>query len=175
MIATAVASRGLDIRGVNHVINYDMCNDIDEFVHRIGRTARVGNNGLATSFYNDKHEGIAPQLTKILQECNQEIPDFLQSYVSEYTYVLLSVIMASYEEGNDAYSTLFCFLFSTIGLTRLMTSLTSLSRTEIGGKVPTLAMQTNTMVPGVATLAQLGATEVAGKDSSSLVLMGKPW
>ncbi|KAG0049444.1 DEAD-box ATP-dependent RNA helicase [Gryganskiella cystojenkinii] len=85
LIATAVASRGLDIRDVNHIINYDLCSDIDDYVHRIGRTARAGNQGLATSFYNDKHDGIAPQLTKILQESNQEIPDFLQSFVSEHT------------------------------------------------------------------------------------------
>ena len=37
LIATAVAARGLDIKNVMHVINYDLCNDIDEYVHRIGR------------------------------------------------------------------------------------------------------------------------------------------
>jgi ATP-dependent RNA helicase DDX3X len=85
LIATAVASRGLDIKDVNHIVNYDLCNDIDDYVHRIGRTARAGNQGLATSFYNDKNETVAPQLTKILQECSQEIPTFLQHYVSEHT------------------------------------------------------------------------------------------
>ena len=45
MVATAVAARGLDIPNVKHVINYDLPNDIDEYVHRIGRTGRVGNVG----------------------------------------------------------------------------------------------------------------------------------
>ncbi|KAG0296386.1 hypothetical protein BGZ98_000989 [Dissophora globulifera] len=87
LIATAVASRGLDIKDVMHVINYDLCDDIDEYVHRIGRTARAGNHGLATSFYNEKYVSLAPQLTKLLQECEQEIPEFLKSYVDpDVTY-----------------------------------------------------------------------------------------
>lgn len=45
MVATAVAARGLDIPNVKHVINYDLPNDADEYVHRIGRTGRVGNIG----------------------------------------------------------------------------------------------------------------------------------
>ena len=45
LVATAVAARGLDIPNVKHVINYDLPSDIDEYVHRIGRTGRVGNVG----------------------------------------------------------------------------------------------------------------------------------
>lgn len=67
-----------------HVINYDLpasdYGGIDEYVHRIGRTARIGNTGVATSFYNDKNEDMAEKLTKLLIETNQEIPDFLESY-----------------------------------------------------------------------------------------------
>ena len=52
LVATAVAARGLDIKDVAHVVNFDMPKDVDEYVHRIGRTGRVGNKGKATSFYD---------------------------------------------------------------------------------------------------------------------------
>lgn len=48
-----------------------------------GRTARIGNEGLATSFFCDKNTELAPDLVKILIECGQTIPDFLQSYKPE--------------------------------------------------------------------------------------------
>ncbi|KAG1042069.1 hypothetical protein G6F43_011971 [Rhizopus delemar] len=83
LVATAVAARGIDIRNVMHVVNYDLPGDIDEYIHRIGRTARVGKSGLATSFYNERSESLAHDLTKLLKECQQEIPDFLQSYVTD--------------------------------------------------------------------------------------------
>ncbi|XP_050082821.1 ATP-dependent RNA helicase vasa [Anopheles aquasalis] len=78
LIATSVAARGLDIKNVSHVINYDLPKNIDDYVHRIGRTGRVGNKGRATSFYdpNEDHS-IASSLVKILQQANQNVPDFL--------------------------------------------------------------------------------------------------
>lgn len=84
MIATAVAARGLDIKDILHVINYDLCQDIDDYVQRIGRTARAGHPGLATCFFNPSRDyGIAPALTRLLKECEQEIPVFLEEYLTE--------------------------------------------------------------------------------------------
>jgi len=85
LIATAVAARGLDIKNVMHVINYDMASEIDEYIHRIGRTARVGNPGLATTFYNERNEATAPDLVKILIECKQDVPDFLRAHTARET------------------------------------------------------------------------------------------
>ncbi|KAL9130039.1 MAG: hypothetical protein Q9217_001684 [Psora testacea] len=84
LIATGVSARGLDIKNVMHVINYDLPSSdhggINEYVHRIGRTARIGNVGMATSFYNDKNQDIAADIVKILVEMDQEVPDFLEPY-----------------------------------------------------------------------------------------------
>ena len=84
MIATGVTARGLDIRNVMHIVNYDLPSTdhggIQEYVHRIGRTARIGNEGCATSFYNDRNSDLAPHLVKILMESNQNIPEFLEEF-----------------------------------------------------------------------------------------------
>jgi ATP-dependent RNA helicase RhlB len=53
MIATDVASRGIHIDGVTHVINYDLPQDCEDYVHRIGRTARAGAEGMAISFADE--------------------------------------------------------------------------------------------------------------------------
>ncbi|XP_034666203.1 ATP-dependent RNA helicase vasa-like isoform X2 [Drosophila subobscura] len=85
LIATSVASRGLDIKNVKHVVNYDMPKVIDDYVHRIGRTGRVGNNGRATSFFDVEHDSaIATDLVKILEGSEQEVPDFLRALDSGY-------------------------------------------------------------------------------------------
>ncbi|KAI9319913.1 P-loop containing nucleoside triphosphate hydrolase protein [Dichotomocladium elegans] len=83
MVATAVAARGLDIANVSHVISYDLPSDIDDYVHRIGRTGRAGNTGLATAFFNRGNKNIVTDLIDILKEANQEVPSFLESIARE--------------------------------------------------------------------------------------------
>uniref|UniRef100_A0A3Q3MEW2 RNA helicase n=1 Tax=Mastacembelus armatus TaxID=205130 RepID=A0A3Q3MEW2_9TELE len=86
LVATAVAARGLDICNVKHVINFDLPSDIEEYVHRIGRTGRVGNLGLATSFFNDKNSNITKDLLDILLEAKQEVPSWLESLAYEHQH-----------------------------------------------------------------------------------------
>lgn len=86
LVATAVAARGLDISNVKHVINFDLPSDIEEYVHRIGRTGRVGNLGLATSFFNERNLNITKDLLDLLVEAKQEVPSWLESMAYEHHY-----------------------------------------------------------------------------------------
>ena len=83
MVATAVAARGLDIPHVTHVVNYDLPTDIDDYVHRIGRTGRAGNTGLSTAFFNRGNRGIVRDLLDLLKEAHQEVPGFLENIARE--------------------------------------------------------------------------------------------
>ncbi|XP_054738368.1 ATP-dependent RNA helicase bel [Anastrepha obliqua] len=82
LVATAVAARGLDIPHVKHVINFDLPSDVEEYVHRIGRTGRMGNLGVATSFFNEKNRNICGDLLELLVETKQEVPGFLEEMLS---------------------------------------------------------------------------------------------
>ena len=86
LVATAVAARGLDIPNVTHVINYDLPSDIDDYVHRIGRTGRAGNVGIATAFFNRGNKNIVRDLLELLREANQEIPGWLETVAHENSF-----------------------------------------------------------------------------------------
>ncbi|KAI9766547.1 MAG: DEAD-box ATP-dependent RNA helicase [Geoglossum simile] len=86
LVATAVAARGLDIPNVTHVINYDLPTDIDDYVHRIGRTGRAGNTGISTAFFNRGNRGVVRDLIDLLKEANQEVPSFLENIAREGSF-----------------------------------------------------------------------------------------
>ncbi|KAG0056225.1 DEAD-box ATP-dependent RNA helicase [Gryganskiella cystojenkinii] len=86
MVATAVAARGLDIPNVTHVVSYDLPTDIDDYVHRIGRTGRAGNTGIATAFLNRGNKGVVRDLLELLKEANQEVPGWLETLARESSY-----------------------------------------------------------------------------------------
>ncbi|RIW38307.1 DEAD/DEAH box helicase [Bacillus salacetis] len=71
LIATDVAARGLDVEGVTHVFNYDIPEDADSYVHRIGRTGRAGEKGLAVTFYSPAQKDLMSQIEK---ELNIKLP-----------------------------------------------------------------------------------------------------
>jgi ATP-dependent RNA helicase DDX3X len=83
LVATAVAARGLDIPNVTHVVNYDLPTDVDDYVHRIGRTGRAGNTGISTAFFNRGNRGIVRELIDLLKEAKQDVPAFLENIARE--------------------------------------------------------------------------------------------
>lgn len=82
LVATDVAARGLDINNVQHVINYDFPNELEDYIHRIGRTGRAGKTGASHTFLShEKHPGKnATHLLKVLQDAGQKITDELRSF-----------------------------------------------------------------------------------------------
>jgi len=77
LVATDVAARGLDVKEVKHVVNFDMPNDIDDYVHRIGRTGRAGHEGTATGFLNEKNKNLVRDLVELLEETGQAVEPWL--------------------------------------------------------------------------------------------------
>jgi len=80
MVASGVASKGLDFNDIQHVINFSMPKEIEDYVHQIGRTGRSGKTGIATTFVNmSTPEQTLLDLKYLLMEAGQKIPPFLQS------------------------------------------------------------------------------------------------
>mmetsp|Transcript_71790 Transcript_71790/g.64490 ORF Transcript_71790/g.64490 Transcript_71790/m.64490 type:complete len:710 (-) Transcript_71790:94-2223(-) len=81
MLATDVASRGIHVDDIKLVVNFDFPTAIEDYVHRIGRTGRAGNKGLAISFFVEETDGYrARDLMKVLKDAKQEIPEQLKKY-----------------------------------------------------------------------------------------------
>ncbi|KAJ5728850.1 RNA helicase (Dbp) [Penicillium malachiteum] len=81
MVATDVASRGIDVRDITHVLNYDYPNNSEDYVHRIGRTARAGAKGTAITFFTTDNSKQARDLVTILTEAKQQIDPRLAEMV----------------------------------------------------------------------------------------------
>merc|ERR1719405_400442 len=78
LVATDVASRGIDVKDIKYVINYDFPNQIEDYVHRIGRTGRAGAMGSSYSFFTSDKFRMAKELIQVLEEARQPVPEELQ-------------------------------------------------------------------------------------------------
>jgi ATP-dependent RNA helicase RhlE len=67
LVATDIAARGIDVEGISHVINFDLPNIAESYVHRIGRTARAGAEGIAISFCDNEEVSFLRDIEKLIQ------------------------------------------------------------------------------------------------------------
>ncbi|KAH0499610.1 hypothetical protein TgHK011_006790 [Trichoderma gracile] len=81
MVATDVASRGIDVRNITHVLNYDYPNNSEDYIHRIGRTGRAGQHGTAITLFTTDNQKQARDLVNVLQEAKQQIDPRLAEMV----------------------------------------------------------------------------------------------
>jgi len=82
LIATDVCGRGLDIEGIERVVNYDFPGP-DDYIHRIGRTGRAGATGVADSFFTQHDKLHATELIRILKDAGQVVPAALAKFTSQ--------------------------------------------------------------------------------------------
>ncbi|KAB5557868.1 P-loop containing nucleoside triphosphate hydrolase protein [Coniochaeta sp. 2T2.1] len=81
MVATDVASRGIDVRNITHVLNYDYPNNSEDYIHRIGRTGRAGLTGTAITLFTTDNAKQARDLVNVLTEAKQYIDPKLQEMI----------------------------------------------------------------------------------------------
>ncbi|XP_060557473.1 probable ATP-dependent RNA helicase DDX43 [Ruditapes philippinarum] len=93
LVATDVASRGLDVKDITYVFNFDMPRNIEEYVHRVGRTGRAGKTGTSVTLVTRSDWGKVGDLIKILVEANQEVPEELEEMAARF---------ASHKEKREA-------------------------------------------------------------------------
>lgn len=75
MIATSVAARGLDVKQLRLVVNFDAPNHLEDYVHRAGRTGRAGNTGTAVTFLTGEQEQFSVGIAKALEQSGQPVPE----------------------------------------------------------------------------------------------------
>lgn len=93
LIATSIAARGLDVKELELVINYDVPNHYEDYVHRVGRTGRAGRKGAAITFISEEDARYAPDLVKALELSEQVVPDDLKALADGF--------MAKVNQGTE--------------------------------------------------------------------------
>ncbi|XP_064912380.1 probable ATP-dependent RNA helicase DDX43 [Columba livia] len=84
LVATDLASRGLDVDDITHVFNFDFPRNIEEYVHRVGRTGRAGRTGEAVTLVTKNDWRVASELIEILERGNQVVPNDLIAMAKRY-------------------------------------------------------------------------------------------
>jgi superfamily II DNA/RNA helicase len=97
-----VASRGLDVKDISWIINFDFPKTIEDYVHRIGRTARAGAYGNAISFLVDDDAKKAKDLIDLMQQSGQKVPselfDLAKRDSNYFFFVFLKILGTRLQE-----------------------------------------------------------------------------
>merc|ERR1711972_853472 len=78
LVATDVASRGIDVKDIKYVINYDFPKQIEDYIHRVSRTGRAGATGSSYTFFTSDKARMAKDLINVLREASQPVPEELE-------------------------------------------------------------------------------------------------
>ncbi|QGU00666.1 helicase [Candidatus Syntrophocurvum alkaliphilum] len=108
LVATDVAGRGLDISGVTHVYNFDIPQDPESYVHRIGRTGRAGETGVSTTFVTPREIGhlrVIEELTK-QKITRKPVPTVSEAFEGLQRMVVESLLVAVEKGDNQEYEAL---------------------------------------------------------------------
>ncbi|CAM8996798.1 unnamed protein product [Rhodiola kirilowii] len=105
MTATDVAARGLDVKDVKYVVNYDFPGSVEDYVHRIGRTGRAGATGTAYTFFTAANARFAKELIAILEEAGQKVSPDLASMGRVAPPPLAGQYMYSVDSGTEGGTT----------------------------------------------------------------------
>ena len=105
LVATDVAARGIDVEGVTHVINYELPQDIESYVHRIGRTGRAGREGTAYSIITPREFGYLRQIRNTTKSdiVKKSVPTVQEIYNNKFTTMVDEVSSIIDAKGYDKF------------------------------------------------------------------------
>ncbi|MDP2436002.1 MAG: helicase-related protein, partial [archaeon] len=91
LVATSIAARGLDVKGLRLVVNFDVPHHLEDYVHRVGRTGRAGNKGCAHTFISKGQERHAKMLIHALSQAGEDVPEELTRLAEQYSLKLSGI------------------------------------------------------------------------------------